>query len=453
MKINNIFKSLIVAFLILQLSSCDNGTEAEQKFDQTPTERLNAQKSELNQLLLSSEFGWRAIYFTDNTVLGGYTHLFKFANDGSVQMASDFDTDTDVYKSEYQIQLGSTVSLVFTTKNRIHLLSESDNYPISALRAKGYLGDFQFLYYGQENGEIIFKANRNGQEIRFVKAKADDWTNLPQNFVTEQNIIGASTRPLFRLLETNDGTTKRQFDFSFSDITRFAESNSIESGFLVNYNFGVGYTPTGIVINPAIEVGNQKLTDFVYKDSDGSFTATGTGGVTATIKYSNTPLVLTDDYKLLLAGSGNNVYGYIYNLTKFEAANSSLFLSLLGSSEQAAGAMLTRVQLWFNNADGSNYIEYRFGDVNGATIARRYHYFTLTADAVNKTVTFTPGVWKSSTAVGAPAIATPSFLKALDDQFMDSEGLYFTRAPITSYNAYTFTSKVNLFRMVAYSFQ
>jgi len=138
MKMKNIYKYLIAGILVLQLSACSN-TDAEQLFDENPTTRLNNQKSELNDALLSSQFGWKAVYFTDNTVLGGYTHLFKFAQDGTVEMASDFDTDTNIYKSEYAIQLGSTVSLVFTTANRIHLLSESDNYPIASLRAKGYL--------------------------------------------------------------------------------------------------------------------------------------------------------------------------------------------------------------------------------------------------------------------------------------------------------------------------
>ena len=80
-------------------------------------------------------------------------------------MASDFDTDTDIYKSQYEIQLGSTVSLVFTTKNRIHLLSDSNNSSYYSLEGKGYLGDFQFLYYGQENGEIVFKTNRTVKEF------------------------------------------------------------------------------------------------------------------------------------------------------------------------------------------------------------------------------------------------------------------------------------------------
>ena len=136
MKAKNILKYLIVSFLILQLTSCTNN-DAEQKFDQSPTERLNAQQKELKDLLLSSEFGWKAVYFTDDSQLGGYTHLFKFAADGTVQMASDFDEDTSISKSQYEIQLGSTVSLVFTTKSRIHLLSDSNSYPTAALRSKG----------------------------------------------------------------------------------------------------------------------------------------------------------------------------------------------------------------------------------------------------------------------------------------------------------------------------
>ncbi|GGF15617.1 hypothetical protein GCM10011518_26220 [Flavobacterium limi] len=446
----------MMAMLMVNLSACNSDTDAEQKFDVTPTERLNAQKKELNDLLLSSEQGWKAVYFTDDTQLGGFTHLFKFLPGKKVEMASDFDADTEKHTSDYDVVLGSTVSVLFNTFNRIHLLSDSGNSPTTALRGKGYLGDFQFLYYGQENGDIIFKSNRLVREVRFVKATAQDWVDLEQNLVMEQNVIGGDTRPLFRFLETNDGTTAKKYDFSFSSVTRFSNSEAIDnSGEVIS--MGVGYTPTGIVVSPAVEVKGQKLTNFIYNDADGSFTATGTSGVTASIKYSNAPLVLTDDYKLLLPGSGNNVYAYIYNTTKPEPANSALFLSLLANAEAAAGTglLIQRIQPWFNNADGSGYIEYRFAAVANpaVTIARRYHYFTVSADAVNKTVTLIPGVWKSTATAASPAIATPSFLKALDDQFMNPQGLYFAEISGLGYKAYTFTSTTTPFRMVAYSFQ
>jgi hypothetical protein len=446
MKIKNIYKYLFAAILILHLSACNNNTDADQLFDETPTTRINNQKSELNTALLSSQFGWKAVYFTDNTVLGGYTHLFKFAQDGTVEMASDFDADTNVYKSEYAIQLGSTVSLTFTTNNRIHLLSDSDSYPIPALRAKGYLGDFQFLYYGQENGEIIFKANRNGTEIRFVKATADDWTKLSQNLVMEQNVIGSDARPLFRLLETTDGTTTHKFDFSFSEITRFAESNSIESGYSISYNMGVGYTPTGIVVSPAVEVGGQKLSNFVYNDADGSFTATGTGGVKAEIKYSSKPLIITDDYKNFLNGQPQMVISFItanlytapttstYFKTLFDAANATL----------PANQKITRIQIYFNSAFG-NYIEYRFAGGRPSV----YHNFTTSADDTNKRIILTHDSWDN----GSAFIPAPAFLKNLDDEFFNAAGLYLKKEAFKiqfTNNIYTVTSPTNNFRTTTY---
>lgn len=451
MKVKNIIKYLFAAFLMLQITACNNdSTEAEPLFDKTPTERLNSRMDELQQVLLSSPEGWKAVYFTDNTILGGYTHLFKFAADGTVEMASDFDEslDTDVIrKSEYQIQLGSTVSLTFTTNNWIHLLSESDNYPIAALRAKGYLGDFQFLYYGQENGEIIFKANRNKQEIRFVKATKADWDNLPKNYAMIPNVIGSSARPLFRLLETNDGTTKHQFDFSFSPITRFAEANSVEAGFSFSYELGIGYSPTGIVVNPAIEVGGQKLSTFVYNDADGSFTSTGTNGVSATIKYSNKPLVLTDDYKLLLSGKGNpyKYFGYIAANLAVVPTTSNYFKSLVAKANAAlpANQSISSIYLYFNTAANQTYISYNF---NGGK-ASLNHVVTSKEDAVNKTLILTHDFW-------AGGISTPAYLKEIDDEFTNPKGLYVKKEnfKITYSNViYTFTSAADSgFRITTY---
>ncbi|UUF12521.1 MULTISPECIES: DUF4302 domain-containing protein [Flavobacterium] len=452
MKIKNIFKFLIIAFLATQLGACDKN-EAEQKFDKTPTERINAQKKELNDVLLTSEYGWKAVYYTDNTQLGGFTHLFKFSVDGKVAMASDFDSDTSIYNSDYSIEMGSTVSLLFSTKNRIHLLSDANNSPTAGLKGKGYKGDFQFLYYGQENGEIIFKTNRF-QELRFVKATAEDWTDLELNTEMAQNVIGSDKRSIFRFLEINDGTDIHKLDFNYASNTRFATANSVEQGYSKSYNMGIAFTKKGIIVSPAIEVSNQQLTEFIYDDVSEGFTATGTNGVSAAIKYSDKPLILTDDYKLLLPGGGNNVYAYMHGFTEFEGPNSPLFLSLLGDIEKASGVPLIRAQFWFNNTDGTNYVEYRSGD--NQTEVRYYHYFTIKADDVNKTVIFIPGVWKKSTAIAGesatppegPTISRPSFLKALDDEFMNPNGLYFAEIPVIGYRGYTFASATSPFRMV-----
>lgn len=446
-----------MSLLMVHLSACNSDTDAEQKFDVTPTERLNAQKKELNDLLLSSEQGWKAVYFTDDTQLGGYTHLFKFLPGKKVEMASDFDDDTEKYTSDYDVVLGSTVSVLFNTFNRIHLLSDSGNSPTTALRGKGYLGDFQFLYYGQENGDILFKSNRLVREVRFVKATAQDWVDLEKNLEMEEKVIGEDSRPLFRFLEINDGTTAKKYDFSFSSVTRFSNSEAIDnSGEVIS--MGVGYTPTGIVVSPAVEVKGQKLTNFIYNDVDGSFTATGTAGVSASIKYTNAPLVLTDDYKILLPLNANVVYGHDRSILTAAPTNSALFISLFRSVEAAlpAGTTMTRVQPWFNTPNGS-YIEYRLASANGA-LTRVYHFFNLTVDVQKGTITLNATTsWKAgSTFANAVPIAAPAFLKNLDDQLTNPAGLYFKREDFTvgaGNTVFTFTGVSGPFRMTTWAFQ
>lgn len=436
----------MIAFLAMSLGACTNNTDAEKLFDKTPAERLNEQKSELRTALLSSEFGWKAVYFTDDTQLGGFTHLFKFKADGKVEMASDFDADTKTYESQFDVVLGSTVSVVFTTNNRIHLLSDSNSYPTASLRGKGYLGDFQFLYYGQENGAILFKSNRLVRDIRFVKATAQDWADLPKNIVTQQNLVGGITSPLFRVLEVNDGATVKKYDFGFNAASRFSSSESIDPGSTEVVDMGIGYTPTGIVVSPPLKVGTQQLTDFVYNSTTQSFTATGTSGVSATVKFTTVPPILTDDYKDILNGKPQKVLSFI-TANLYTAATTSNYFKVLFDQANAtlpANQKITRIQVYFNSAFG-NYIEYRFSG-GKPTI---YHNFTLTEDAANKKVILHHDSWEDTSSF----IPAPAFLKAIDDEFMNPAGLYLKKENFRvtfSNTIYTLTSAASSFRMTTY---
>jgi hypothetical protein len=445
MKLKSIFNYILVAILAIQLVSCDNKETLESPFGATPAERLDAKQKELNDLLESSEFGWKAVYFTDVTQLGGFTHVFKF-KDGKVDMASDFDDDTSVYSSEYSIELGSTTSLLFSTSNRIHLLSDSNNAPTAALRGKGYKGDFQFLYYGQENGEIIFRTNRSFEELRFVKATAADWTNLAKARAMIPNVIGASSRPLFRLLETNDGSKINQFDFTFTPASRYAVANSIVAGSSFSYNVGIAYTATGITVKPAVKVGTQELTDFTYDAATGSFTATGTGGVSATIKYSNKPLVITTDYLPFLDGNPSTAFGYIASFLSTAPTNSDVTKSLLAeiNANLPAGITISRVQFQFNTAFGS-YIQYQFAGGK----ATEFHFILTSEDPVNKTIIFTDDGWNSG--------SEPAILKKIDAELLNPKGLYVKRESFQfggpPNTIYTFTSASSNFRLTTYAFQ
>lgn len=446
MKPKNILKYLMVAFLaVYLLGACTNSTEAEQIFDKTPSERLNIQKKELNDALLSSEFGWKAVYFTDDTQLGGFTHLFKFSAGGKVVMASDFDDDVLPHESEYDVVLGSTVSVVFTTFNKIHLLSDSDNYPTSALRGKGYLGDFQFLYYGQENGDLVFKSNRLVREVRFVKATQQDWTDLAKNLVSKQNLVGGIDKPLFKFLEINDGKSIKKYEFGYNPASRYSSSSSLDAGSSEVVSMGIGYTPTGLVVSPALKVAGQSLTNFVYDEASKSFTATGTGGISTAIKYINVPLSLTNDYVTLLSGNPYSRFGYyVGDYTEDAPTNSELFFKELAAINASlpAGVTISSVQLYLNHPLG-NFIYYTF-----AGRAAIFHYVNVTGDAVGKKVILTHQSWNGNTAVAAPA-----FLKEFDKHLVNADGVYVKKENFRLFYTnivYTFTSASSSFRMTTW---
>lgn len=451
MKIKYLYKLLVVAFVAIQLVACSNN-DTEQKFDETPTGRINTQSEKLNELLLSSEYGWKAVYFTDNKQLGGYTHLFKFSPGGKVSMASDFDSDTKKYDSQYEIQLGSTVSVVFTTANRIHLLSDSNSFPNDDFEGQGYLGDFQFLFYGEDKGDIVFRTNRKFQELRFVKATAADWASLPLNIVMEKNVIGAITRPLFRLLETTDGTTVRQFDFNFDKATRFATADPISEGFSESYNFGVGYSPTGMIVSPAIVVKGQNLSEFVYDDATGSFTSKGTDGVSATIKYTAKPLVITEDYKIMLKKPQTGFAFILPNLATVQT-NSPVFNTLINNINASLPSTqkVSRIDFTFNDANGDSYIAYRF--TGGKALI--YQNITVSEDAVNKTLKLVTSSWESNTGAIIPE---PALLKNIGLELTNPIGLYVKKENFriagTSNSLYTFTSASGTgFRMTTFALQ
>jgi hypothetical protein len=434
MKVKYIYKYLFLALVAVILGACTSN-EAESKFDQTPLERSNARKKELNDVLLSSTEGWKLVYYTDNTQLGGWTHLFKFLPNGKVDMASDFDSDTDVYQSQYDLQLGSTVSLVFTTANRIHLLSQSDNYPTAALLGKGYLGDFQFFYYGVDNGEIIFRTNRDFKEIRFKKATAQDWTDLAKNTVMGDNI----SSKLFRLLDINDGSTVSHYDFDVNYDARFAVANSLESSTAKGYNIAYQLTPAGITVKPELEVKGQKLSDFIYDSATENFVATGTNGVSATIKFTYTPPVLTDDYKIALAGQPVTRFGYFADDTTADApTNTKQFKDAFANvNAQLDGDALMSVEIYFNHPTQGNLIVYGFA--SGASFI---HRINVVEDAAGKKI-----ILKHRSG------NVPAFLVDFDKFLLDPNGIYVKKEAfkLTYTNTiYTFTGASSSFRMTAY---
>jgi hypothetical protein len=273
---------LLIAFFLLIVSCQDNG-DTELLFEDTPTVRVAKTIKELKESLQKSENGWKITYFTDNTQLGGFTFLFDFTSDSEVKMDSDFGTPDANKTSLYDVTLGSTVKLSFTTKNVIHELSDGGNFPDAALRGQGYKGSFEFLYFKKEGEDILFKSNRDrGNIIRFKKATKEDWANLAKNKNIEAKIKNDAAKfKSFRYLEVG----KKIYKFTYNAARRFSTSENLNEE-KSTIKFGIGFSPTDIIINPAIDVDGSKVTNFTYNTTSDKFVAKVNDKEVASIYYA-----------------------------------------------------------------------------------------------------------------------------------------------------------------------
>ncbi len=386
------FRYIKLFFLltIFIISSCSKN-ETEQLFDNDPTVRINNKKNELKELLKSSADGWRVTYFTNEQTNGGYTFNFRFKDNNIVEMLSDFTGDGTVVESEYDVNIGATVNLVFTSGGLIHDIANNANE-----------GDFEFLYQGQEGEDLIFKTNRSFKEIRFEKIVADDWVNFDL-FKTNATRFGKS---VFKMLKIKNET----YELSFKESTRFARSNVA--------NFGVGFTTTGLVISPAIVIDEQEVRNFEYDTTKQEFIAVNSSGVElASIKFSSAPpLPLTgyEDFNNYLEVQ------FFRNLssTNFDLDTNSYLefinkaISEIRNTTSGGFSNVELIGVWFRDLDKDTESTLIFNTNLGAVT------FVINKEIVDDKVIFT----KVSTNF-APF---DPILKPFSDFLLDPEGFYVT---------------------------
>lgn len=254
-------KYIAIFVFCISFSCVDN--EPELLFDDVPSERANKKIEEVMQLLLDSPNGWKMTYFPDDTILGGYTYVFRFSEDGTVEMDSDFGaTKGTVTSSLWQVDLGATVKLNFTTQNKIHELSDSDSSPDDELAGQGYRGSFEFLFYGTEGENLSFQAARDNTPVLFEKATQQDWDNLSKNDDIIDLING-------QLSYVKNGV-KQSFEYD-ADRRFVTKVNSLTT----DPDFGIGFSSNGISVSPAITDNNDVSHDtFIINESNSAFVST-----------------------------------------------------------------------------------------------------------------------------------------------------------------------------------
>ena len=409
---NKINKIILMLSLLLVAIGCDSEDDSSSVFGENPTARQNEQQSELKNALVSSEFGWKMTYFTDdprytNTdqQLGGWTFIMRFDEDGQVSMISDYSSETLTPKqSMYDITIGSTTKLVFSTRNWISFLADSGNYPTSALEGYGYKGDNEFLYYGKEGEDLVFRSNREQIQFKLEPATAEDWDNLE-----EARQIGQLLNNSDLMLEIDNGNEILQYDLSYNSSSRFVKNQDS-----LDLSFGIAFKPDGLKVIKPVPVGNEQAIDFVFDEANYWFIAELSNGKTAKIILDEPEptAYLFEDY----------YFGFYVDLQDSPTTGPpttspfiSVFNSVFTSVNDATGTQLGRFYI-FPESEG-NAMRYRFYPSAGDPI-NVDHEITYTVDTVNDRIIISgTDNWSSN---ADPYI---DLLAPLEDVIFNPEGI------------------------------
>lgn len=287
---------------------CSNDDDSLDLFEDTPSGRIDARIDELKNLLVAPAEGYKVTYFPKNNEYGGFTFYMNFDTNGDVAMTSDVNSDLDITSSKYDVILGSTIELSFSTRNHIHKLSDS---AILGLIGSGYEGNSNFQYIENREGTLFFKEARNNAELLFEPVTDPTaWDNVAISLANRNRLTPTIDSSVFQqLIITDSAGNTTGYELNYDTLRYFANPLSqSEDGTITELKFGIAGTESGIVVSPPIETAGAVFENFTYDTTLEVFIAEN-AGATATIGFGNEPAFVTDDIDLIANGT-RSIFGY-----------------------------------------------------------------------------------------------------------------------------------------------
>ncbi len=158
--------TIYVLTIIGLLFGCKK-TEYVAKFDEDPQVRIQKEIQEIKTSLTGSTNGWIGVMPT--LTGGGYGFYITFANDESLMMQADLDTNKALTanQSRYRIKQDMGVNLLFDTYNYISLLN--DPAPVHSVAPSAMVTKAILSLYS-----IMQKETRSDSSVKVPSAAHDD---------------------------------------------------------------------------------------------------------------------------------------------------------------------------------------------------------------------------------------------------------------------------------------
>ena len=275
----------MIVSLLAMFAACEN--DFESKFDLSPDERTEIVLNDWKKELVSSEHGWISHYYPNPELLGGYTYIFKFNEDGTVKM--DFgvraiDPEKDVVESLYSLKMFEKPVLVFDTYSIFSKMSD----PEPGIPGQGFGGENEYAFVKKSvEGDTLFLEERIGRDpLTLVKASATDWENIKMYPAMADQLIRRNEQivPFYLNLSVDGWSTK--VNMVFDDNMQKTRLVYTENGEAKLVEMPVNFTHEGFQFHHAFELDGIKVRSFKYNEALNQFDVADQG-VTGAFKYES----------------------------------------------------------------------------------------------------------------------------------------------------------------------
>ncbi len=417
-KIN--IKFWFISLILVSFLSCSD-SETEKLFPDAPADRVAQRNAELLDLLLSEPNGYKGVYFTKNDEFGGFTYYLRFNADGTVDMTSDFDVETAVESSSYEVRIGTSTELVFTTRNHIQKVSDPSYAP---LVGTGFKGTSVFQYFTNDNGTITFRDIRSRDSgtlvltpANFSNFETESIASVEISLANRNAFVNSNAVTAFPFLSVETGGNLTEFALNYDSVRLFANPTKFnEDGSISDEEFGIAFTENGLIVSPALNVDGVLLEEFTFDGTSGFEYVATKDGITAKIGYGNAPVTPLDAYAF-----GVRATAGVFNMDerfKSSTAFNNFYDAFAEFLLNTYGVEVSNVVFWDLNNGGVPYIEL-------ITNAGRFWY-DLDFEVTNGIVVFTP-TGNTNASAGVTAIFQPlldAFIGAPSGYYLLNTGNY-----------------------------
>lgn len=270
----------IICFVFALLAACTN--DFESTFEKAPDERANEALNGWQTTLLEAEHGWLTHYYPNPELLGGFSFVFKFKENGTVDMTWGIRDTLD--KSLYSLKMFEKPLLIFDTYSIFSKMVD----PALGERGKGFGGENEFAFIKKSvDGDSIYLEERvSGDPMILVKAGPTAWEDIKMYPAMEDLVERRSEKivPFYMNLFVEGWDVKVNMVYN-SDMQK-ARLTYTEKGEPKVMDMGINFTHEGFEFHHALEFNGIKARSFKYNETLNQYDVLDEG-VTGAFKYED----------------------------------------------------------------------------------------------------------------------------------------------------------------------